>query len=46
VGSPDPTDREQVIVAVSSEVVTAWAAAVRTQGRSSSPHWRGREHSQ
>jgi hypothetical protein len=40
VGNPDLDDREQVrvAVAVSSEVVTMWAAAVRILGGSSSPH--------
>jgi len=34
------------MVVVSSKVVTAWATAVRTPGRSSSPHWKGKEHYQ
>jgi hypothetical protein len=36
-GSPDLADREQARVALSSKVVTTWATAVRTPGRSSSP---------
>jgi len=38
VGSPDLVSREQVRVALSSEVVTAWTPAVKTLGGSSSPH--------
>jgi len=46
VGSPNVADREQAMVAVSSKVVTAWAAAVKTLSGLRSPHQRGKEHYQ
>jgi hypothetical protein len=44
VESPDLAIKEQVTVMVNSEVVTAHATAVRTPGRLSSHHQRGKEH--
>jgi len=40
VGSPSLANRKQAMVAVSSEVVTTCATAVKTLDRSSYPCWR------
>jgi hypothetical protein len=44
VGSPYWLNREQAIAVVSSEIVTTWAAAVKTLGPLSSLHQKKKEH--
>jgi len=44
VGGPELADREQAWVVVSSEMVVAWAATVRTLGRAGIPITRREKH--